>query len=308
MTAPTVTMRCPACGLDVRAAVAPAPPTQWFPCPRCHAPIPVVVPRDLPPLYTWEVAPGLYPTFPRPHPPRFSARRATVIALIGVVVLAVAFGGLLSYYGFVAAGPASYTVSGIVKAQRALGGTGPVSGAQVLLTEDGGARLSQITASDGSFEFRGVPPGGDRLNITLPGYAPVDVLTFASPVYDAGTQGISVTLVPGGAADGTTVVLSTFPDLETFLASIGSAIALLGIVAAVSGSAAVLTLRHDRPALGVVGGSAGLAAPFALFFLGLSSAFPVTVAATALLAAFGTFALGLRTVELVQTGPVTDSD
>ena len=308
MAASSVTMRCPACGLDVRAVVAPGPPTQWFPCPRCHAPVPVVVPRDLPPLYTWEVVPGLYPTFPRPRPPRWSARRATALALFAVVVIAVAFGSLLSYYGVIAAGPASYTVSGKVLMERATGGTVPASGAVVRLTEDGGGQISQFTFPNGSFRFPGVPAGADTLNITMAGYAPVEVDTFASPVYNAGTEGISVTLVPGSAANGSTLVLSAFPDLETFLAAIGSAVALFGIVAVVSGGAAALTLRQDRPALGVVGGGAGLSAPFVFFFLGLDPVFPLAVAASAALAAFGTFALAVRAIELLQTGPAADSD
>ena len=307
MAGPSVTMRCPTCGLDVTAVVAPAPPTQWFPCPRCHAPVPVVVRRDLPPLYTWEVVPGLYPTFPPPRPPRWSARRATALALLAVVVLSITFGGLLSYYGAVALGPASYTVSGTVWAERVPGGTVPASGARVVLTEDGGGRFSQLSAVDGSFRFEGVPAGGDTLNITMTGYAPVEVDTFASPVYNAGTEGITVTLVPGGVANGTTIVLSAFPDLETFLASIGSAVALFGIVAIVSGFAAVLTLRQDRPALGVVGGGAGLSVPFVFFFLGLAPVFPLAVAASASLAAFGAFALAVRAIELLQTGPAADS-
>lgn len=308
MTAPSVTMRCPTCGLDVTAVVAPAPPTQWFPCPRCHAPVPVVVPRDLPPLYTWEVVPGLYPTFPRPRPPRWSARRATVLALLAIVVLAVVFAGLLAVYGVLAAGPGSYTVSGTVRVELPSGGTAPASGARVLLTEDEGAQLSERTAADGSFVFRGVPPGGVTLNITMAGYAPVEIDTFASPVYNAGTEGISVILTPGSVANGSTVVLSAFPDLETLLASIGSAVVLLGIVAAIAGVAATLTLRQDRPALGVVGGGAGLSAPFALYLLGLAPVFPLAVAASTVLAAFGAFALGLRAIELLQTGPAADSD
>ena len=230
------------------------------------------------------------------------------MALFGVVVIAVAFGGLLSYYGAVAAGPATYTVSGTVMAEVTGGGTVPASGARVVLTEDGGARLSQSTAADGSFRFPGVPAGGDTLNITMTGYAPVNVDTFASPIYTAGVEGISVTLAPGGPGDATTVALSTFPDLETFLAAIGSAVVLFGIVALVSGVAATLTLRQDRTALGVVGGGAGLSAPFVLFFLGLAPVFPLTVAASASLAALGAFALGVRAIELLQTGPAGDSD
>ena len=307
MATSSVTMRCPSCGLDVTARVAPTPPTQWFPCPRCHAPVPVVAPRELPPLYTWEVAPGLYPAFPRPRPPRWSARRATALSLLTVLVLAAAFGGVLSYYGVLASGPGSYTVSGTVSEETSSGGAVPAVDARVLLTEDGGARLSTLTGAGGSFRFAQVPAGGDTINVSLAGYAPVEVDTFASPVYDAGTEGIGVTLVPGGPANGSTVALSAFPDLATFLSSIGSAVVLFGIVALVAGAAAVLTLREDRPALGVVGGAAGLAAPFALFLLGLAPIFPIAVASSASLGACGAFALAVRAVELLQTGPAAGS-
>lgn len=262
-----------------------------------------MVPRDLPPLYTWEVAPELYPTLPRPRAPRWSPRRASAAALLAVVVIAVAFGGLLSYYGTVAAGPASYTVSGTVLAQRPSGGTGVASGARVVLTEDGGAQLSQLTSANGTFRFADVPAGGDALNITMPGYAPVEVDTFANPVYNAGTEGITVTLAPGTAAHGSTVTLSQFPDLETFLASIGSAVALFGIVAIVAGAAALLTLREDRATLGVIGGGAGLTAPFVFYLLGLDPVFPLVLAASTALAAFGSFALMIRAVDLFLTGP-----
>jgi hypothetical protein len=308
MGATTLTVRCPSCGQELRAVVAPYPPTQWFPCPQCHSPVPVVVPRDPPPLYSWEVLPSLYPTLPRPQVPRWRARRAAAGALIGVVILAGVFGGVLGYYGALAPAPGNYAVSGTVDRELGGGATGPAPGATILLTEEGGKTLVQSAAPDGSFAFSGVPTGGISLNVSLPGYAPVTVDTFASSVYDAGTTGISVTLVAGGLGNGTTVSFTPFSDLESFLASIGSGVALLGLVAVVAVVAAVLTLRQDRPALGVVGGGAGLLAPLALYLLDLGAAFPGLVLASSLLAAFGGFALGLRAVEMGQTGPAPESD
>ena len=302
-----VTLRCPACGLDVTATVALSPPTQWFPCPRCHAPIPVVVPRELPPLYTWEVSPELYPPFPRPRPVRRNLRRATLSALLAVVLLASAFGALLGAYGVTAADSPGTTVSGTVLAESTSGSTSPAPGATVVLTEDGGGQRTGLTGADGAFLFSGVPAGGDAINITLRGYAPIEIDTFASSVYDTGTQGLVVTLVPGGNANGSTVSLAGFPDLETLLASIGSAALLFGLVAAIAATGSVLLLRRDRPALGVVGGGAGFAAPFVLYLLGLEPVFPLVVAATGTLAAFGAFALAVGAFELWQSGAAVEA-
>ena len=197
----------------------------------------------------------------------------------------------------------SYTVSGTVDRELGNGRTSPAAGTEVLLTVEGGRQQTAYAGPDGGFVFAAVPTGGLTLNFSLAGYAPVEVDTFVSPVYNAGTEGILVTLAPGGLGNGTTVAFSAFPDLESFLASLGSAVALLGIVAAVAGLAAVGTLRYDRPALGVVGGGAGLLAPLGLYLLGLGPVFPIVAVATAALAAFGAFALALRAMEMAQTGP-----
>jgi hypothetical protein len=308
MAAPTVAIRCPSCGQELSVVLAPSPPTQWFPCPHCRTPVPVVVPRDPPPLYSWEVLPGLYPALPRPRRPRWRARQAAAAALLAVLVLSIALAGVLGYYGMLAPTSGDYTVSGTVVEDLGGGRTAPAAGAVVVLTPEGQAPRTEYAGAQGVFNFLGVPTGGLTLNFSLPGYSPVEVDTFVSPVYDAGTQGILVTLEPGGAGSGTTVAFSAFPDLETFLASIGSGVLLLGIVAVVAGVAVVGTLRGDRPALGVVGGGAGLLAPLGLYLLALAPVFPLVLDATAALAAFGAFALALRTVEMAQTGPAPGPD
>jgi len=141
------------------------------------------------------------------------------------------------------------------------------------------------------------------MNVSLPGYAPVTIDTFASPVYGTAVTGLSILLVPGNASNATTESLTPFPDLETFVASVGSGAVLLGIVAILGGWAAVVTGRSNRPAVGVVGGAAGVFAPVALFFLSLSGVFPSLLLATAALAAVGAFAATTRSLEILQVGP-----
>jgi len=228
--------------------------------------------------------------------------------LIGIVVLAAAFAGVLTYYALAAPGPGHYLLDGTVYRSSAGGLVSPAPGARVALTEEGGRTVSELSGSNGAFSFSNVPTGGISLNVTLAGYDPATVDTFASPVYNAGTTGISITLAPRGSGGSTSVTMSPFPDLESFLASVGSGIALLGLVALVALVAAILTLRQDRPAVGVVGGGAGLVAPLALYFLALGNAFPLFVAGTTLLAAFGAFTLALRAVEISQTGPAPGTD
>jgi len=308
MGPPSVAVRCPACGTDLRVVLAPAPPTQWFPCPHCRNPVPVVVPRDPPPLYTWEVLPALYPPLPVPRRPRVRMRRLSEVGLIGIAVVAVIVGSFLFVLGTEAPAAGSYAVSGTVYDRTALGGEAPASDAIVVLTTESGTRLSTVSSpGTGAFAFSGVPVGGITINVTQAGYAPVTVTTFASSVYDAGTTGLSITLVPGSSGNGTAVALSPFPDLESFLASIGSGVAILGLVAVLGGAGAIVTARSDRPAIGVVAGFGGLLAPAAINFLALGSVFPTIVLGTAVLAAIGAFVATVRTLELLQVGPAPRS-
>lgn len=304
MSSPPTVVRCPACGQDLQAVLAPAPPTQWFPCPRCHAPVPVLRPRDLPPLYSWEVLPGLYPALPRPRTPRWRARQVSLVGLAVIVAVAVLFAGVFTYYAFAAAAPGEYAVNGTVYTASTSGSTRPALGVTVTVDEEGGSTASTITGTDGGFAFPTVPSGGITVHVALAGYGPATVATFASPVYNAGTTGLAIVLVPTGSGNSTNATLTPFPDLESFLASIGTGVAILGLAAAVALVAAVVTLRADRPAIGVVGGGAGLAAPFALYLMGLSVAFPLLVALTAMLGALGAFVLALRAADIAQAAPV----
>ncbi len=307
MALSTVAVRCPACGAELRVVLAAEPPTQWFPCPNCHAPMPVVVPRDLPPLYTWEVLPGLYPPMPRPRVPRWRARRPVAAALLAVAVIGAALAAVLVYDGVAATGPGSFVVNGTVVRDEG-GFAVPLTGATVVMTDDAGGTTTETTGVAGAFSFSGLPPGGVALNVSAPGFAPVTLTTFVSSIYGTQSEGLEIALAPGGASNATSVALAPFGDLEQFVASVGSAAVLLGIIAAIAGAAAIATFREDRPALGVVGGAAGILAPLALFYLSLSSAFPLLEGLSAVLAGAGAFTLALRAVQLAQTGPAPDLD
>jgi hypothetical protein len=297
MASPTVSIRCPACGTQISVAPAPSPPTQWVPCPHCAAPVPIVVPRDLPPLYSWEVLPGLYPALPIPRPRRWRARPIVAIALALIAFTAAMIAGLLIYEGVRATAPATYVVAGEVVREES-GAWVAVTGARVVLTDQGPTNSTAFTGTEGTFSFSGVPSGGFSLNITFGGYAPVEVLSFVSPVYDAGSQGLVVGLTPGGLANGTNVTLSPFPDLETFVAYVGGEAALLFLISAVCAVAVVLTVRENRPAVGVVAGAAGVAAPVTLLFLSLGTIFPVATAGAAIAGGLGAFVLALRASEI----------
>jgi hypothetical protein len=307
MSASTVSLRCPACGGELRVALAAQPPTQWFPCPHCRSPIPVVAPRELPPLYSWEVVPGLYPELPRPRVPKWRVRRAAAATLLVVAVVAAGIVAGLVVAGWDAAQPARYTISGTVVGASG-DSTSPLAGAVVTLVDDQNRSTTQVTGFDGGFSFANVMQGGVAINVSDSGYAPVTLYTFVSNVYVAQSSGIQIVMTPGTASNGSVVALTPFPDMEQFLASVGGAAVLLGIVALVAGFAAVATIRDDRPAFGVLGGAAGLLSPLALVYLSLSSALPILIDLTAITAGAGAFVVAIRATQIAQTGPAPDPD
>jgi len=303
MGSPTVTMRCPSCGQELRAVLAPAPPTQWFPCPSCHVPVPVVVPRDLPPLYSWEVIPGLYPQLSVPRRPRWRLTSVGTIALGLAAVLAAVSGGLLGYYGYMATQPEQYVVSGTVYEEVAGGALVPAAGAHVALLADGNRTFGNATTrSNGTFLFTGVPAGGIELNVTAPSYGPTVVYTFASGSYSTQTVGLRVTLQPGAVNNTTADVLTPFGDLETLLAYVGGAAVLCGAAAVAAGAAAWTFRRPNGAVGGVVGGGAAVAVPAVLVFLSLGGAFPMVTAVAGVVGAAGAFALVLAAAQVSVLG------
>lgn len=308
MAPPTVAVKCPSCGAELRAVLAPAPPTQWFPCPSCHVPVPVVVPSDLPPLYSWEVIPSLYPQLSPPRRPRWRLRQVTPIALAVAAVLAAVSGGLLSYYGFQAAQPSAYLVSGTVYKDLGNGVLVPVSGAHVRLLADGNRSFGNMTTgANGTFWFAGVPNGGIELNVTATSYAPTVVYTFASRSYSTGTQGLEVTLEPGGVNNTSSDVLSPFANLEAMLSDVGGTAVLCAVVTIAAGIAAWMFRRPGGAVGGVIGGGAAVVLPAVLLSLSLGNVFSLVTAIVGVVGGAGAFATVLATVELAsrRTEPVS---
>ncbi len=224
-------------------------------------------------------------------------------ALVGVALVAVVLAGVFGYYALVASAPGSFDANGVVLLGHKSGSTTPGAGVSVTATTENGASYQAVTALDGSFAFSGLPTGGLTLEFSDAGYSTVYVYAFVSTLYSAGATGLEVTMGPGAANNNSSFALTPFTDLEQFVAAIGAGVVLLGFVAIVAGYAALLTVRADRPALGVVGGGAGLMAPLALAYLALGDPFPWLVAGSAALALLGGFALAIRAVQMAQTGP-----
>jgi hypothetical protein len=226
---------------------------------------------------------------------------------VTVAIIAAVLAAVLGYYAFAAASPATFSVSGSVDLQPSELTTPFVAvGALIVATDEAGHNFSTTTDLNGAFSLGGLPTGGISLNVSYPGYAPQTVDVFLSSVYSAGASGVVVTLVSGNVSNGTVGSLTPFVNLETFVAAIGGAVVLLGLVAGIAGAAALLTLRSDRPALGVVGGGAGLFAPLALILLDLGTPFPLLVVASAAVAGAGGFALGIRAIEMSLVGSAPD--
>ncbi len=305
MAGPAVDVTCPTCGQGLHVVLAPSPPTQWFPCPQCRTPVPVVVPRDPPPLYAWEVLPGLYPALPAPRIPRRRRITLVTVGLLVIAVLAAALAGVLVYDSWAAVQPGSYAVAGTVET-TANGYAQPIAGATVVLTNDANQSTRVLTGVGGGFSFGAVPAGGITLNISASGYQSVSVATFASPVYTGPTQGLLIDLTPGSSANVTTVALANFPDLVQFVAALGSGAVLFAAVAIVVGAAAVITSRADRPALAVIGGGAGVLSPFVVVYLSLTPVSAAVTGVSALMAGIGAFVVAWRAVGMAQSGPAPD--
>ncbi len=258
----------------------------------------MVASRPLPPLYTWEVVPDLYPALPLPRRPRFRPARLAAVALVAVSVLALVLAGLLAFYGVEASAPRSFTVSGNVEGPGFGGTIQPISGAHVVLTGEAGYRAITTTSVSGAFDFAGVPSGGVNLTVTAVGYTNATVATFVSPVYDAGSTGLVIEMESGGAGNRTVTVLSPFPDLETFLATVGGAAVVFVVAGAVAIVGALRVARADAAVLGVLAGGAGAALPAVVYLLALGTPFPWFALGTAVAGGFGAFAIAIEAAAL----------
>ncbi len=306
MLPPTATARCPSCGTALRAAVGPTAATQWFPCPNCHQPVPFVPPRELPPLFSWEVMPGLYPPLRAPRPPRWRLARVVAVALAVAAAFSAATAGVLGYDGWIAAESARYTVSGVV--YEAVGDAErPLGGATVTLSSNGAMVARHTTGSTGAFAFDEVPAGGIELNVTAPGFSPVVVYTFASRSYSTQTEGIGVVLTPGASGNESVAALTPFVDLETLLAYVGGAAVLLGGAAVAAGVGAVALRRPEGAVLGVIGAGAAVSVPVVLLLLSVTTAYPAAGYVGGVAGGAGGFAIALGAAMLASRTPPRDA-
>lgn len=266
--------------------------------------MPIVLPRDPPPLFSWEIYPGLYPLYIPPRPPRVRRRRATIYVLVASLVICAALVGTFGYIGVLAQRPATFTVTGTVVTPGGL----PVVGANVALTTEANQTSNVVTGPAGTFSFSNVPVGGALLNTTRAGYAYTAMVLFLSTVYVSGgsSTGIVVILNPS-PSNSTVVFLSPFSTLEAFVADVWATAGLLGLVVIVDAFAIERTRRSPRPLFGVAGGFASLLAPLPLALLSIEVAVPIPSLFTIPVAVLGGFAVGLGVVEMALGGDPAQS-
>jgi hypothetical protein len=305
-TAP-VTLRCPRCAGFLSAHPPPGSGVYWAHCPNCQYPVPVIHPRDPAPLFAWEVYPNLapvgrLPTFSGPRAQRFSGLlllvAAAVLILLGGLSLSAGVGALPSH---------TYTVAGTVTGS-AVNGTppGPLAGAIVVVTGEQGFHASTATNGNGSFAIPGVPSGAITLNVTAPGFAPVEEELFDSPVYSAPASGsghLTIQLNHGTVGEGTYLAVSEFPNLETLLASLLSGALLFTLVAGIAAVGALKDLNRDRPAWSVAGGAAAGLAALLLPDLGTVSVVPLGEATSLLAGLLGTLVFVVASARLAARSP-----
>jgi hypothetical protein len=220
--------------------------------------------------------------------------------LLVAAVLAGGIAGALLVEGYAAARPLDVTVSGVVLRATAVGNL-TASGGRVVLTDDSGAEQSVLLGPSGQFRFVAVPAGAIQLNATLPGYAPQVLITFASAIYSAGpTTGLVFLLTPGGPGNTSTDVVSPFPNLAGFIASLGATAVLILLGAAVAAVAARHTYRDGRRPIGIAGGSAVLLVPVAILLTGVAQVLPLLWLVSGPLAGLGAYVVAARLVEAAR--------
>ncbi len=265
--------------------------------------MPFVAGRELPPLYSWEVVPSLYPPQSVPRRPRFAWRGLAAVALAAAAVVALASVGLLTFDGLAADRPSSYDVSGTVWQAHANGPATVLAGAHVVLwTDDNRSVRTATTDGSGAFAFALVPNGGIALNVTDPCCTPTVVYLFASRAYSTATTGLNILLRPGATGNVSTDALSPFPDLATFLVYVGSAAVLLAGAAIVAGAGALAVRRPGGAVVGVLGGGASVSIPVVVVLFSLGTVLPIVAVLAGVAGGLGAFVLVLTAADLASGG------
>ncbi len=300
--------RCPSCGSYVaRPAGAFAGAASVQPCPNCSHPVVIVPPRDPPPLYTWEVYPNLYPSAPMPkgNPYRWPPGILALLACAAVLLL-----GASATLGIVSGATAEAGPSGIAGTVREVEPSGiaapALAGAEVRLTADAGAVSLAVTNLSGAFSFAGVPMGGLTLNATYPGFRAAFVYLFDSPFYASPDLDHLVVLLSPAlnvSAPATSTVETLFPNMESFITSVGSSSVLLAIggIVAVAGTRAIRSGRVGPAATAAAAGAA--VAPASLYLLGVTGPFPILLLPAITASVFGALAATLAATMRYLVGP-----
>lgn len=274
--------------------------------------MPVAATRDPPPLYSWEVFPHLYPPAPVPRAPGQGYRRLVLAGLAAAAILLAGVSAMLVADGVGALGPDRFGVSGEVEAPPlGVGGTAsPLAGAVVNLSGEGGFVARTVTGPSGDFAFSGIPSGGVSLNFTSPGYENLSVTMFVSGPYRSpgADHGLLVTLTPGRAANGTTIIDTPFANLEGFLTEVGSSTVLLLGGCAIATLGAVYAARERFPAVVTAGGAGAAAAGVSVYLLGVAAAFPVVGLVASVAIALGAMAAGLQGLWMAWTGDAPEAE
>lgn len=292
-------LRCPRCHTEFWAAH----PTYhdgvaWSTCPRCWSPVPSFLPRDPPPLFSWEVQRHLYPEpkWPTRPTPRTLALIVGLLLAAGLLLLAVA-GGFV-YVAGASYDPGSRTVEGVVMGDAASYGTYlPVVGATVSLS---GFEGGNVTTTDvhGAFSFSGVSAGEHLLRVIAAGYPATAIDTFLSPFYNAPagnatslTVDLPATNSTSSGAGGRLITYTDFPDLETYLATLLATSVLMVVAAVLSIVGGVILWTKGTAPKSVVGASATVLVPCLVIVAGFSdlflSIFPASLDLIALAALLG---------------------
>ncbi|MCI4350645.1 MAG: hypothetical protein L3K15_03930 [Thermoplasmata archaeon] len=306
-SATTVTARCPACG-GLLAATATAYATSYVRCPHCGEPVPIVAPRDPPPLFAWEVSPQLYPPIPTlSDGGRRPVRPFVLGALVVAAVIAAVVAGIVAEDAARALTPGRIVVAGTVEVGPG-GVVGPLPFAHLRLTGENGYTASGTTAPDGSFSFSGVPRGAVAILVNSTGYPNTTFDMFFSPVYSepAHPTGLVLELPTGSSASSVTVLYASFGSLEELAATLLTAVVIfaVGIVMAAVGVWAIL--RQRRPGLAVAGAAGVLAAPICLPLLTLDTVLPDVLLVGSVASAFAAAAFVLLVVPIALTASAPD--
>jgi hypothetical protein len=307
MDAPTtVTARCPACG-GLLAAIGTPFATTFVRCPHCGGTVPIVAPRDPPPLFAWEVSPQLYPPIPSISE---GGRRSVRPFVLGTLLLATLITALLA--GFAAAEASVVLAPGHIELAGTVVGESPGLPAHPLarLTVSGenGYRASGTTAPDGSFDFHGVPIGGVTILVNATGYPNTSFDMFFTSILSqpSHSTGLELDLGSGGTSNAITVVYSPWGDLEEFVATLLTATVIFAVGVIVAGVGVWAILRQRRPSYAVAGAAAMIVAPACLPLLTLDTVFPDAVLVSSIAGALGAAAFVLLVVPIALTASAPD--